>query len=487
MKEASMAFEPTGQTADAVAALEDAIAAAARAAATLDALLPRLATHQRWEAVARVGDLGRAADALRLRVADDIAKRHDGVPKEDRFTLACGYGTSVEMLTGELGISRRNASRLLRVAAVTRPRIGLTGAALPARFPTLGGALAAGAVSIDAVAAIVDSLGDAADRANPAHVAAAEQALVEHAMGQRGMHPSEMGVVDRAMPPELLAQVGRKWRDALDPDGVEPRYDDQLAARSFRFGTRADGLVAGTLVCTPDQGAVLSAAFDAFTKPRKPRFDDGDERKRDREPSVDDRTRGQKMVDALIAMIQGAVERRDVPRVGKEAPVVVIQATKEAFDAAAAGHTGRTATIERTGDVIPIAVAAAIACNGYIQNVVTGAKGLPLYLGRRQRYFNRAQRRALGIRDGGCRAPGCTAPVGWCDAHHILPWSEGGPTDISNGILLCPFHHHEVHRGMLEVVWASGGWVVRSHVRAPRRQGWADELRPEQLHLQQVT
>lgn len=479
-----MGFEPTGLTADAVAALDDAIAAAARAAAALDTLLPHLDVHQRWEAVARVGDLGRAADALQVRIADDIAKRHDGVPKEDRFTLTCGYSTPVEMLTGELGISRRNARRLLQLAAVTMPSTGLTGASIPARFPTLGAALTAGAVSIDAVAAIVESLGDAADRANPEHVAAAEKALVEHAMGQRGMHPAEAGVVDRAMPPELLAQVGRKWRDAMDPDGVEPRYEDQLAARTLKFGTRADGLVAGSFVCTPDQGAVLSTAFDAFTRPRKPKFED-DERGREREASVDDRTRGQKMIDALIAMIQGAVERRDVPRVGKEAPVVVIQATQEAFEAAAAGQSGRTATIERTGDVIPIAVAAAIACNGYIQNAVTGADGLPLYLGRKERFFNRAQRRALGIRDRGCRAPGCTAPVGWCDAHHIVPWSEGGPTDISNGILLCPFHHHEVHRGMLEVVRASGRWIVRAAAQAPRRRGWA-EIRPDQLHLQQV-
>ena len=289
------------------------------------------------------------------------------------------------------------------------------------------------------------------------------------------------------MPPELLSKVAAKWRDAIDPDGVEPRYDEQLDARSFSFATRPDGLVAGRFVCTADQGAVLATAFDAFTRPKSPSFrsDDGSRGKAER--SVDDRTRGQKMVDAFIAMLRSAVERKDVPRVGGEAPTVVLHLSKQALDASAAGERGRTATDERTGVPIPVHVAVAAGCDGFIQNEVTGADGLPLFLGRKKRFFNRAQRRALAIRDGGCRAPGCASPVGWCDAHHIVPWSEGGGTDITNGILLCPFHHNEVHRGALEVLWATGGWVVVPKVRPPRRRrGWALEVQPEQLYLQHV-
>lgn len=477
--------QATGTTADAITALDDALAAAGRAAAALDALLPHLSARQRWEVVARVGDVHRASDALQLRIADDIVRHHDGLPKDERFTVACGYATPLEMLTGELGMTRRTARTLLRMAAVARPSVSFTGATIPARFPVIGAALSSGAVSIDAVSAIVDALGDAPDRANPVHVAEAERALVAHAVGERGRHPAEAGAVDRAMPPDMLAKVARRWRDAMDPDGVEPRYDEQLAARSFTFSTRADGLVVGRLVCTPDQGAVLAAAFDAFTKPKAPRFTDDAAREQQRE--IDDRTRGQKMADALIAMIRGAVERAGVPRVGGEAPTVVLHMTQEAVDATAAGQPGRTATIERTGELVPIAIAAAIACDGYLQSVVLGADGQPLSLGRTQRFFKRGQRRALAARDGGCRAPGCDAPVGWCDAHHIIPWSEGGRTDITNGILLCPHHHHEVHRGMLEVVWASGGWIVAPKVRSPRRRrGWADDVRPEALHLQQV-
>src|SRR6266540_2920827 len=36
-------------------------------------------------------------------------------------------------------------------------------------------------------------------------------------------------------------------------------------------------------------------------------------------------------------------------------------------------------------------------------------------------------------------------PAGWCDAHHLLAWANGGPTDLLNLVLLCPRHHHTAH------------------------------------------
>ena len=45
--------------------------------------------------------------------------------------------------------------------------------------------------------------------------------------------------------------------------------------------------------------------------------------------------------------------------------------------------------------------------------------------------------------------PGCTAPATWCDAHHLRHWVDGGPTDLTNGTLLCERHHTIVHRDRL--------------------------------------
>ena len=59
--------------------------------------------------------------------------------------------------------------------------------------------------------------------------------------------------------------------------------------------------------------------------------------------------------------------------------------------------------------------------------------------------------RLLHERDQHCRYPGCTARV-FLHAHHIVHREHGGPTIISNLILLCSFHHRLVH----EVGWPDG-------------------------------
>jgi hypothetical protein len=69
-----------------------------------------------------------------------------------------------------------------------------------------------------------------------------------------------------------------------------------------------------------------------------------------------------------------------------------------------------------------------------------------LDLGRTQRLPNRAQRRALMARDGGCRFPGCRERR-YVEAHHVVHWVDGGPTDLDNLVLLCWRHHHALHEG----------------------------------------
>ena len=85
-----------------------------------------------------------------------------------------------------------------------------------------------------------------------------------------------------------------------------------------------------------------------------------------------------------------------------------------------------------------------MACTANIIPVVLGAKGEILDLGRTRRLFSAAQRKAT-LRDGGCRAEGCTVPARWCEAHHLNPWSGGGRTDLDDGVLGCSFHHHLFH------------------------------------------
>ncbi|TMK70778.1 MAG: HNH endonuclease [Actinobacteria bacterium] len=74
---------------------------------------------------------------------------------------------------------------------------------------------------------------------------------------------------------------------------------------------------------------------------------------------------------------------------------------------------------------------------------------------------------ALCERDGGCRFPGCTNQR-WVDAHHIVHWSRGGPTDPENLCLLCRRHHRAVHEGGFTVTGNANSELVFRNPRGER-------------------
>ncbi|WP_205877136.1 HNH endonuclease signature motif containing protein [Mycobacterium camsae] len=76
--------------------------------------------------------------------------------------------------------------------------------------------------------------------------------------------------------------------------------------------------------------------------------------------------------------------------------------------------------------------------------------GQPIGAGRTTRQINRRLRRALEHRHPTCAVPGCAATRG-LHAHHIRHWEHGGPTELINLILLCPYHHRLHHRGEITI------------------------------------
>ncbi len=102
-------------------------------------------------------------------------------------------------------------------------------------------------------------------------------------------------------------------------------------------------------------------------------------------------------------------------------------------------HIAGVGSIERT-------TAQKLACDATVMAASVAPSGEVLALGRTRRLVSKAQRRALMIRDRMCRFPGCSR-LRHLHAHHVRPWSSGGPTDLDNLILLCSFHHTCVHEG----------------------------------------
>src|SRR5260370_25727847 len=59
---------------------------------------------------------------------------------------------------------------------------------------------------------------------------------------------------------------------------------------------------------------------------------------------------------------------------------------------------------------------------------------------------------ALRVRDKGCRVHGCDRPVNWSNPHHIIYRSRGGSDKLENLVLLCYYHHRQVHEGGWQVI-----------------------------------
>ena len=110
---------------------------------------------------------------------------------------------------------------------------------------------------------------------------------------------------------------------------------------------------------------------------------------------------------------------------------------------------------------LPPALADRLVCHATTRTLQVDRVGVPVAESRPQHDPNRAQRRALAARDGGCCFPGCGAPVAWTDAHHLTHWPDG-PTELRNLVLLCRHHHRVAHRQGWTVTLDGDGWTLWS-------------------------
>ncbi|MFY9922503.1 MAG: HNH endonuclease signature motif containing protein [Mycobacterium sp.] len=101
--------------------------------------------------------------------------------------------------------------------------------------------------------------------------------------------------------------------------------------------------------------------------------------------------------------------------------------------------------------------------------------GQPIGAGRATRLINRRLRRALEHRHPTCAVPGCGATRG-LHAHHIRHWEDGGPTELTNLVLVCPYHHRLHHRGVITITGPANALTVTDS--AGRQLGAGSLARP---------
>ncbi|PPF37618.1 hypothetical protein C5E05_07855 [Pseudoclavibacter sp. AY1H1] len=477
--------------------------------AVVDALLEarcQLASLPDAEIVVVLRELAarrRVLDAALVEVAGELLRREDESPRAETVARKSGFRNLAAMVEQVLAVKPFEAKTLVQLAEATRERMSATGESIPPKYTEVSKAVGSGVMSVAQATAITKGLDRTGNRVDVDELARAEGELVASACG---LNPED----EQPAVPKVLEVQAATWVSYLDPDGDEPRADKIAEQRGLWFTRRTDGAVTGKFVATPEQGEQLLSVFDALLSPRRavefpaasecgeplaPALgpdelpsgagradgdDDGDvgEDEIVDVPLVDPRSIEQQRIDALTMIVRAYAESPDAPRTGGEAPTVIIVTTTAGQDGTAT-RPEDLPHLERTGEPVPPSVAAQVVCDGFIRIAITDTNGEILDLGRKQRLFTTAQRRAVATRDRQCRAPGCSAPVRWCEVHHALPWSEGGPTDAKDGILLCSFHHHEVHRERLTLTRSSNGrWHVvpalGRHVppRASRRRGY---------------
>ncbi len=292
----------------------------------------------------------------------------------------------------------------------------------------LGRALREGRVTSAQFDAIRRGLGDPPDGSEAAWGLAAEQLLEE---------------VSRRTVEELLAHA-RCVRDLLDPVGAQARFLARFERRAFRTWLDADGIRRASIAFDDEGGAFVESVFAAALRPRRggPRFVDPTEKSVAEELVADPRSNEQLAYDLLLDVIRAGVLADTAAVFGtRQAGLRLVQTvtTDGAFGKIVLTEDGLTA--------LPAGVGERRLCEAGSVTVTVDSCGNPLDVGREHRLFTPKQRIALAIRDGGCRWPGCDRPASYTEAHHIDPYASGGRTDIDRGILLCRFHHMELHHG----------------------------------------
>lgn len=236
--------------------------------------------------------------------------------------------------------------------------------------------------------------------------------------------------------------------------------EEAVRAESCRHETRAlsvrvaeDGMFVVRGRLDPEVGSLLVQALEA--------------RERELYEAGPDASPDQRRADALGEVLRSG----DGPHVHAIVHVTASE-TQTAEGANVSAETSERLTCE--AHVTEVVRVHAAAAGTAAEDGSAAVDGSVLDVGRRRRTVSGRLRMALNARDGGrCRFPGCESRR--CDAHHVRHWSRGGETNLDNLVLLCRFHHRQVHEGgfRVQVVRAGAG---RTRVRFWRPDG--EEVRP---------
>ncbi|RZS91709.1 uncharacterized protein DUF222 [Motilibacter rhizosphaerae] len=253
-------------------------------------------------------------------------------------------------------------------------------------------------------------------------------------------------------PDDLTSLVQAAGEAAGVGESAAEREQRRLAQRSFTTTTALDGWRHVTGLLSPEVGDLLEQVLTGLSSP-VPGMDG----------APDDRTAAQRRHDALADAIGMVADLDTVPEVNGSRPrltLIADVATIRSEDPAWAARSPLASLLTRS---LGPATLELLTCDAVVTPLLTDGLGVPLAEGRAKRFVTSAQLKALKARDDGCIVPGCDRIR--LEAHHVIPWSQGGLSDVSSYVLFCKRHHHIAHED---------GWTVEPD---PDRPGLY-QLRP---------
>ena len=225
------------------------------------------------------------------------------------------------------------------------------------------------------------------------------------------------------------------------------------AERELNYFYDEDGCLVIRARLPAEQGALVIKAIEAAMDQQAADAADETEEDVTAVTSADENPIAQRRADALTAMAETTLHHGAETSTTAERYQVMVHVTAETL----AGDTDERCELD-CGQPIAVDTARRIACDASLIQITEDRDGNPLDIGRKSRAVPPAMQRALRVRDGGCRFPGCTRHR-HVDAHHIKHWADGGETALDNLVLLCRHHHRLVHEGGFGVERSADGII----------------------------
>ncbi|MFB6368424.1 MAG: DUF222 domain-containing protein [Gemmatimonadota bacterium] len=276
------------------------------------------------------------------------------------------------------------------------------------------------------------------------------------------------------VPTSTLERMVRAWKKGSRQDEAA-RERELHRLRRFSVVPDDDGSyrVRGRL--TPEVAAVLmravEAASDALYAEEEP-DPEASPRQRRREAA---RRRHDALGLVAERGLAAGFSGEEVPVSGSRAERYQVLLHVDRDTLSGEGEPGRSELED--GTRVSAETSRRLSCDAGLVGVLRGKQGEVLDVGRKRRTVPPALRRALEVRDRGCRFPGCG--LRFTDAHHITHWADGGETSLENCVLLCRRHHRLVHEEGWTVEW----WGENRAVFRDPKGGVHLEERPDPPEL----